>query len=183
MKLLLHTCCGPCSVYPLQELKKKNIDVMGFFFRHNIHPFTECMKREETLREYADSLGLKMIWQQGYELEKFIQSVVFREKDRCRYCYHARLKATAMVAKKGKFDSFTTTLLYSKFQNHRQIIEIGEALAKEYGLNFYYQDFREGWQEGIKISKDLGMYRQQYCGCIYSEKDRYYKKDGVKKKG
>lgn len=175
MKLLLHTCCGPCSIYPLQVLKEKNIDVMGFFYRHNIHPFTECMRREETMGQYADEIGLKMIWQQGYELEKFIQSVVFREKDRCRYCYHARLKATAMVAKKGKFDAFSTTLLYSKFQNHQQIIETGQALAREYDLKFFYHDFREGWKQGIEISKERNMYRQQYCGCIYSERDRYYK--------
>lgn len=153
---------------------------MGFFFRHNIHPFTECMKREDTLRQYSQDIGLKMIWQQGYELEKFIQNIVFREKDRCRYCYHARLKASAMVAKKGKFDAFSTTLLYSKFQNHKLIIEIGQALAREYGLTFFYHDFREGWREGIDTSKQLAMYRQQYCGCIYSEKDRYYK-DKVKK--
>ncbi|MCP4718697.1 MAG: epoxyqueuosine reductase QueH [Desulfobacteraceae bacterium] len=175
MKLLLHICCGPCSVYPIEVLKEKNIDVMGFFFRHNIHPFTECMKREDTLRRYSDDIGLKMIWQKGYELEKFIQSIVFREKDRCRYCYHARLKAAAMVAKKGKFDAFSTTLLYSKFQNHQLIIETGQALAKEYGPQFFYHDFREGWKQGIETSKKLDMYRQQYCGCIYSEKDRYYK--------
>lgn len=148
---------------------------MGFFYRHNIHPFTECMKREDALRQYSESIGLKMIWQQGYELEKFIQSVVFREKERCQYCYHERLKATALVAKKGKFDAFSTTLLYSKFQNHQLILETGQALAKEYGIKFFYQDFREGWQQGIEASKDLGMYRQSYCGCIYSEKDRYYK--------
>ncbi len=139
------------------------------------------MKREETLGQYANEIGLKMIWQQEYEVEKFIQSVVFREKDRCRYCYHARLKATAMVAKKGKFEAFSTTLLYSKFQNHQQIIETGQALAREYGLKFFYHDFREGWKSGIEESKRLEMYRQQYCGCIYSEKDRYYKDH--KKKG
>ncbi len=147
---------------------------MGFFYRHNIHPFTECMKREDALRKYSDDIGLNMIWQKGYELEKFIQSVVFREEHRCRYCYHARLKAAAMVAKKGKFDAFSTTLLYSKFQNHSLIRETGEALGKKYGVGFYYEDFREGWKVGIEQSKAMGMYRQQYCGCIYSEKDRFY---------
>lgn len=152
-----------------------DMDVMGFFFRHNIHPFQECLKREETLKTYAASIDLKVIYQQDYQMEKFIQSVVFREKDRCRYCYHARLKAAALVAKKGKFNAFTTTLLYSKFQNHDRIREIGEAVAKEYGLKFFYHDFREGWKLGIEESKRLDMYRQQYCGCIYSEKDRYFK--------
>jgi predicted adenine nucleotide alpha hydrolase (AANH) superfamily ATPase len=101
--------------------------------------------------------------------------VVFREKDRCRYCYHARLSATAKIAKKGKFDAFSSTLLYSRFQNHTLIQEIGTAVAGETGVNFFYHDFREGWKYGIETSKALGMYRQSYCGCIYSEKDRYYK--------
>ncbi|MCG8618767.1 MAG: epoxyqueuosine reductase QueH [Desulfobacterales bacterium] len=177
MKLLLHTCCGPCTIYPLEVLRGMDLDVMGFFYRHNIHPYTECMKREETLREYADAQDLKMIWQKGYEMEEFLRSVAFREKDRCRYCYHARLKATAMMAKKGKFDYFSTTLLYSKFQNHQRIIDTGEALGRQYGVKFFYHDFREGWKQGIEVSKDRGMYRQGYCGCIYSEKDRYFKEE------
>ena len=174
MKLLLHTCCGPCTIYPLQVLREKQMDVMGFFFRHNIHPYTECLKRQDTLARYAQDQALKMIWQLEYQLESFLQSVVFREKDRCRYCYHARLSATAKIAKKGKFDAFSSTLLYSRFQNHALIREIGEAVAKESGVHFFYQDFREGWKQGIETSKAMGMYRQSYCGCIYSEKDRYY---------
>ncbi|MDD9304679.1 MAG: epoxyqueuosine reductase QueH [Desulfobacter sp.] len=177
MKLLLHACCGPCTIYPLEVLRQMDMDVMGYFYRHNIHPFTECLKREETLKEFAQDMDLKMIWQKRYELETFLRSVAFREKNRCRYCYHARLKAAALVAKKGKFDGFTTTLLYSKFQNHKAIIEIGQALGKEYGLKFFYHDFREGWKQGIETSKQRKMYRQQYCGCIYSEKDRFFKEE------
>ncbi len=176
MKLLLHTCCAPCSVYPLKEIRSQNIDVMGFFYRHNIHPFQECKKREDSLREYSDSIGLKVIYQDDYKIEEFLQSIAFRETDRCRYCYHDRLKATALVAKKGKFQAFSTTLLYSKFQNHELIKETGVSLAKKYGLKFFYQDFRSGWKLGIEESKRLEMYRQQYCGCIYSEKDRFFKK-------
>jgi predicted adenine nucleotide alpha hydrolase (AANH) superfamily ATPase len=153
-----------------------DMDVMGFFYRHNIHPFQECQKREETLKHYSCDIGLRVIYQQDYKMEEFLQSVVFREKDRCRYCYYDRLKATARVARKGKFDAFSTTLLYSKFQNHERIRKTGEAIAKQYDVKFFYQDFREGWKFGIEESKRLGMYRQQYCGCIYSEKDRYFKK-------
>ena len=149
--------------------------MMGFFYRHNIHPFQECIKRENTLKQYSQSVDLKVIYQLDYKLEKFLQSIVFREKERCRYCYYDRLKATALVAKKGKFQGFTTTLLYSKFQKHEHIKQTGEAIAKKYGLKFFYHDFREGWKFGIEESKRLEMYRQQYCGCIYSEKDRYYK--------
>ena len=174
MKVLMHTCCGPCSIYPVKTLRAEGMEVMGFFYRHNIHPFTECLKREETLREYADEIDLRVIWQQGYELEEFLRKAAFREGDRCRICYHDRLKATVMLAKRGKFDAFTSTLLYSKFQNHALILQMGEALGKQYGVPFLYRDFREGWQEGIAVSKEREMYRQGYCGCIFSEKDRFF---------
>jgi predicted adenine nucleotide alpha hydrolase (AANH) superfamily ATPase len=174
MKLLLHTCCGPCSIYPVHVLQEKKYDIMGYFFRSNIHPYTECLKRQETLTGYAQSIGIKLIVQEDYDLEGFLQNVVFREKDRCRFCYHARLQATALLAKRGKFDLFSTTLLYSRFQNHEAIRDTGEAVGKTVGVPFYYHDFREGWKEGIEASKRLGMYRQSYCGCIYSEKERYY---------
>lgn len=176
MKLLLHTCCAPCSIYPVKVLRQMNMDVMGFFYRHNIHPFQECQKREEALKLYSQSIDLKVIYQSDYKIDKFLQSVVFREQDRCRYCYYDRLKATALVAKKGKFQAFSTTLLYSKFQNHERIRKTGDAVAQKYGLTFFYHDFREGWKFGIEESKKLNMYRQQYCGCIYSEKERYFKK-------
>lgn len=150
------------------------MEVMGFFYRHNIHPLTECLRREETLKKYADTQNLGMIWQKGYELERFLRAVVFRESNRCSFCYYDRLKATAKIAKKGKFDGFSSTLLYSKFQNHSLIRETGEALAKEEGIKFIYRDFREGWKQGIEESKRLEMYRQQYCGCIYSERERFF---------
>jgi len=148
---------------------------MGFFYRHNIHPFTECLKRQETLQSYAKMIGLQVIYQEDYDLEGFIQKVVFRESERCSYCYHERLRSTALVAKRGKFDYFTTTLLYSKFQKHDMLKSIGESVAGSVGIPFFYHDFRIGWKEGIEESKRLELYRQQYCGCIYSEKDRYYK--------
>jgi hypothetical protein len=151
------------------------MDVMGFFYRHNIHPYTECLRRQETLQRYADQINLKIICQEGYDLEVFIQNVVYRETDRCAYCYHDRLRTTALVAKRGKFDYFTSTLLYSKFQKHDTIRSIGESVGRSIGIPFLYKDFRSGWKEGIKTSKDLKMYRQQYCGCIYSEKERYYR--------
>ena len=176
MKILLHACCGPCSIYPVQVLREQGMDVMGYFYRHNIHPYTECLKRQETLQAYADRTDFKVIVQEGYDLEGFLRDVVFRESDRCRLCYHRRLTATALVARKGKFDCFSTTLLYSKFQNHAAIRDIGEAVSKATGIAFHYHDFREGWKTGVTESKRLGMYRQQYCGCIYSEKDRYFKR-------
>jgi len=175
MKILMHICCAPCAIYPLKTLRAEGIDVMGFFYRHNIHPYTECLRREETLQCFAADEELRVVYQKDYDMEGFIRSVAFREQDRCRYCYHDRLQAAARVAKKGKFDGFTSTLLYSKFQKHDTIRQMGESIGKTQGVPFYYQDFRTGWKEGIAVSKDRNMYRQPYCGCIYSEKERYFK--------
>ena len=173
MKILLHICCACCAIYPVQELRKKGMEVFGLFHNPNIHPYQEYMKRLEAVKDYSGKVQLRMIYRDEYRLEEFLQNVVFRERERCRYCYYSRLKSAAQVAKKGKFDFFSTTLLYSKSQNHKRIREIGEGLAGEYGVKFLYEDFREGWNEGIDISMKLGLYRQQYCGCIYSEKERY----------
>jgi predicted adenine nucleotide alpha hydrolase (AANH) superfamily ATPase len=148
---------------------------MGFFYRSNIHPYTECIKRQQTLEQYAGDIGLKLIIAEDYNIEAFLQNVAFRESNRCRYCYHHRLQTTAKLAKRGKFDGFSSTLLYSKYQNHDAIRSIGDALSRKTGLPFFYDDYRKGWKEGVKASKQLGMYRQQYCGCIYSEKERFYK--------
>ena len=175
MKVLLHICCAPCAVYPVKILRQEDFDVMGFFYKNNIHPYLECMKRLEALRSFAETIDLNVIYQDGYDLEGFLQNVVFRESNRCHYCYHDRLRSTALMAKRGKFDYYTTTLLYSKFQNHDTIQSMGEAIGRAVGVPFYYQDFRSGWKEGVETSKHLKIYRQQYCGCIYSEKERYYK--------
>jgi hypothetical protein len=149
---------------------------MGYYYKSNIHPYTECLKRQQTLETYADQIKMKVIYQDGYDLEGFLQKIIFREKNRCSVCYHERLLSTALMAKRGNFDCYSTTLLYSKFQNHELIKTIGESIGESVGIPFYYDDFRAGWKEGIETSKQLGMYRQQYCGCIYSEKDRYYHK-------
>jgi predicted adenine nucleotide alpha hydrolase (AANH) superfamily ATPase len=177
MKILLHICCAPCAITTVNTLRNKQFDVMGFFYKHNIHPFTECSKRQKTLQSYAEMIDLNVIYQEGYHLEHFLQQVAFRESNRCLYCYHDRLRTTALMAKRGKFDFFSTTLLYSKFQQHEVIQSIGQDVGQSVGIPFYYEDFRSGWKEGVETSKQLGLYRQQYCGCIYSEKERYYQAD------
>jgi len=175
MKILLHICCAPCAIFPVQRLQQDEFDVMGFFYGHNIHPYTECLRRRETLEEYARQINLHVIYADGYDMENFMRNVVFREADRCTYCYHDRLRSTALVARRGKFDYFSSTLLYSKFQKHDIICSMGESIGKSVGVPFYYQDFRDGWKKGVAASKEMKMYRQSYCGCIYSEKERYYK--------
>jgi predicted adenine nucleotide alpha hydrolase (AANH) superfamily ATPase len=172
-RVLVHICCAPCFVAPWHHLQEEGFAVHGFWFNHNIHPYTEYRKRLETLQEFAQQQNVPLIVKDEYPLEMFLRNAAFRESDRCRSCYYERLKYAAIIAAKGKFDYFTTTLLYSKFQNHAMIRQVGEALGKQYGVSFLYRDFREYWKEGIARSKELEMYRQQYCGCIYSERDRY----------
>jgi predicted adenine nucleotide alpha hydrolase (AANH) superfamily ATPase len=156
-------------------MQARGLEVMGFYYRHNIHPYSECLKRQENLETYARQIGLRLIIQKGYDLEGFIQNVVYRENNRCTYCYHDRLRTTALMAKRGKFDYYSSTLLYSKYQNHDLIKSMGESIGNTTGVPFLYEDFRSGWKEGIQKSKDLQMYRQPYCGCIYSEKERFYR--------
>jgi len=174
VKLMLHTCCGPCAIYPVQRLRASGITVHGYFYRDNIHPYSECCRREEALVSYAQTIDLPIIVPKEYDLDGFLRKAVFREADRCRICYHSRLTATARIAARGRFDAFSSTLLYSRYQAHDVIREVGEAIGREMDIPFYYDDFRIGWKDGIAASKRLGMYRQSYCGCIYSERDRHY---------
>ena len=176
MKILLHACCGPCSIYPVKVLRKEGHDLRGYFYNPNIHPYTEFDRRLETFRRYAGKIDLPVTVEDDYELEEFLRQVTYREGDRCRFCYGLRLKRAAQVAKRGKFDAFATTLLVSPWQKHELIKAIGAAIGQEAGIPFYYRDFRPGYQEAVKVSKEEKMYRQQYCGCIYSERDRYYKR-------
>lgn len=185
MKVLLHICCGPCSIYPVQALREQGHDVYGYFFNPNIHPYREYERRKEALSQYAQSIGLPLIFpkkNQEYDLQSYLREVVFRESERCRFCYNLRLEAAAKAARAGKFDAITTTMLYSKFQKHDLIRQIGQEAAAGGQVQFLYQDFRQGWKEGVERSKELGMYRQQYCGCIFSEKDRYYPEGGPKRR-
>jgi hypothetical protein len=133
MKVLLHICCAPCAIYPLKLLRSEDFEVIGYFYNRNIHPFQECQRRENAVREYAEKENLKVIYQEGYDIETFLQNVVFREAERCSFCYHDRLKTTALTARHGKFDYFTSTLLQSKFQQHDVIRSIGESLGKSHG--------------------------------------------------
>lgn len=173
MKILLHVCCGPCSIVPINELKKDNHEIWGYFYNSNIHPYTEFTKRLETFRNYSQKINLPVIIDDSYDLDEFLRQAAFREGERCRACYSMRLRRAAQVARKGKYEAFTTTLLVSPFQNHGLIKDIASAIGEEIGVPFYYQDFRPGYKESIPLSKEENMYRQGYCGCIYSERDRY----------
>lgn len=175
MKVLLHTCCGPCTIYPLKILREKGHDVTGRFYNPNIHPYKEFTKRLQTLEEYADQVALPLLTEKTYGLKNFLRKVVFHEQGRCQFCYRMRLEDCARTAVLHGFSAFSSTLFYSKYQNHQQMKEIAEELAEKYQIEFMYHDFREGWQEGIDISVEKKLYRQPYCGCIYSEQERYDK--------
>lgn len=176
MHILLHTCCGPCALYPLRTLRTAGHDVTGFFYNHNIHPYQEYIRRRDTVLQMAEQEALPLIMRDEYDLEGFLVNVAAQPDQRCSYCYASRLRATAETAASGNFDAFSASLLYSRYQKHEEIRELGEKIGREYGVAFHYEDFRPGWQEGIRLSKELGLYRQQYCGCIYSEKERYLPK-------
>lgn len=176
MRILLHTCCGPCTLYPLRTLRTAGHDVTGFFYNHNIHPYQEYVRRRDALLQMAELEALPLIMRDEYDLEIFLGNVATQPDKRCSYCYASRLRATAEAAVAEGFDAFSASLLYSRYQKHDEIRELGQKIGDEYGVTFYYEDFRPGWQEGIKLSKELGLYRQQYCGCIYSEMDRYLPK-------
>ena len=173
MRVLLHICCANCAINPIQQLQGRGDGVVGFFFNPNIHPYQEYRKRLEALKHYSEKTGLDFILRDEYLLEEFLRNVSHRVDDRCRYCYRVRLEATASEAKEKGFERFSTTLLESSHQNHALIKETGEEVAKEVGIPFHYEDFRPGWRKGAEVSKAMGLYRQQYCGCIYSEKERY----------
>ncbi|HPM01572.1 MAG: epoxyqueuosine reductase QueH [Candidatus Cloacimonetes bacterium] len=178
-KLLFHICCAPCFIAPWSHLKDQ-YQISGLWFNHNIHPAQEYIKRRDTLKKFCEQEDITLILKDEYNLDSFLRNAVFREENRCLSCYYERLRYTALIAKKGHFDAFTTTLLYSKFQKHELIREIADNIAREIDIPFFYQDLREYWKEGITLSKEKEMYRQQYCGCIYSEKDRYWQTQQIK---
>jgi predicted adenine nucleotide alpha hydrolase (AANH) superfamily ATPase len=176
MSILIHLCCGPCSLYPLEALQEKGFKLQGYFFNPNIHPFREFKKRLGAVEEVAADRGLAVDYHREYGLRDFIRKVVFNEETRCAICYEIRLTAAAEHAKAVGAEAFTSTLLYSRYQKHEKIRQIGERLADQHKIPFYYEDFRLGWQQGIDMSKEMDIYRQSYCGCIYSEQERYDKR-------
>ena len=174
MKLLMHTCCAPCSVYCIQSLRKENIEPTVYWYNPNIHPFIEYKTRMDCLKDYTKKVNVNAIFEDEYGLDEFCKNVSDCIENRClRYCYKIRLEQTAKFAKENGYDAFSTTLLVSPYQKHNEIKILGEALAKKYGIDFLYRDFRVGYRIGQAIAREEGLYMQKYCGCIFSEEDRY----------
>lgn len=177
MKLLLHTCCAPCSIYCIDALRKEKIEPTLYWYNPNIHPYKEYEARRDCLRDYANSINVKIIFNDDYGLDSFCKNVIDNLNSRCiNYCYPVRLKKIFEYAKQNGYDTVSTTLLYSIYQKHDDIKKLCEKYSKEYGIDFYYKDFREGFRQGQEKARELGLYMQKYCGCIFSEEDRYQKK-------
>ena len=181
MRLLMHICCAPCSVMCIETLRNEGINPAGFWYNPNIHPVTEYKARKNTLIDYAQMIHMKLIVENKYGLREFIDHVHDNYEARCGYCYSCRLEETARYAAVNGFDAITTSLLISPYQKHDIIRLTGEKMAEKYGIEFLYRDFRPCFKEGQEKARELGLYRQKYCGCVFSEEDRYLnrKKDLV----
>ena len=176
MKLLLHACCGPCACYPTEKLTGDGVDFSILYFNPNIHPYKEFKQRLSTLREFCEKKEYDLIINKSYPLEDCVRGMLHEYEVgsvRCAYCYRVRLRYAAQFAKEHGYDAFSTTLLVSPYQKHELIKREAEAAAQEFGVPFFYEDWRTGYQRGVDISLELGLYRQQYCGCVFSERDRY----------
>ena len=174
MKLLLHTCCAPCSVYCIDSLRSEDIESTVYWFNPNIHLYQEYKARRDTLKQYTNDININAIFEEDYGLDEFCKNVIDDLDNRCQnYCYPVRLEQTAKFAKENGYDTISTTLLISPYQKHDIIHELGDKIAKKYDLNFLYRDFRVGFRKGQAKARELGLYMQKYCGCVFSEEERY----------
>ena len=179
MKTLLHICCAPCANQPIEVLKRDGFEVAGFWYNPNIHPFTEYRARRNTVREYATQIELPLLERNDYGLRPFVRTVAEDIAGRCVKCYEMRLFETARQAAEGGFDSFTSSLFISPYQNHELMREVAERAAHEYGVDFLYRDFRPYFRDGQTFAREQGFYIQKYCGCVFSEEERYLKKNKI----
>ena len=179
MKPLLHICCAPCANQPIEVLRTDGFEVTGFWYNPNIHPFTEYRARRTCLREYAETIDLKLIERNDYGLRPFVREVASDIAGRCVKCYEMRLFETARQAAEGGFDSFTSSLFISPYQKHELMREVAERAAHEYGVQFLYRDFRPYFRDGQTFAREPGFYIQKYCGCVFSEEERYLKKNKI----
>ena len=175
-RVLLHTCCAPCSIACVADLRGSGVEPTAFWYNPNIHPFTEYRQRLNTLRGYAASIGMALVERNEYGLRTFLTEVDGAFDARCPVCYRLRLDAAAAYAAENGFPAFSTTLLISPYQNHALLMEAGERAAAQYGVSFLDRDFRPLFRDGQNRARELNLYMQKYCGCIFSEEDRYKKR-------
>ncbi|HWR23665.1 MAG TPA: epoxyqueuosine reductase QueH [Feifaniaceae bacterium] len=176
MKTLLHACCAPCSIECVETLRREGIEPTLYWYNPNIHPFTEYRSRKEALVSYAQSSALAYVLRDEYGLRPFLNAVPPERDRRCARCYEMRLEETARYAAEHGYEQFSTTLLISPYQNHDLLRETGDHMAQKYCVAFLYRDFRPHFRDGQQKARDFGLYMQKYCGCIFSEEERYRKK-------
>lgn len=177
MKLLMHTCCAPCSINCINVLREEGIEPTLYWYNPNIHPYIEYKNRKDSLAKYSKIVNVETIFEEEYGLKDFCKNVINDLENRCvDYCYKVRLEKTAQYAKANGYDAITTTLFVSPYQNHEELKKILEEIAKKYSLKPIYIDFRPGFRIGQNKARELELYMQKYCGCIFSEEDRYIKK-------
>lgn len=170
MKLLLHTCCGPCFLGVWEDLKTSDFEVTNYFYNPNIQPEDEYKLRLENLRKVVSG-KTEGILEEEYDATEHLNAVKGHEEEfpeRCMHCYILRLNQTAKKAKDLGFDAFSTTLLVSPYQKHEELAMIGRQVGEKYGVKFYYRDWRPYFREGQNVAKEMELYRQKYCGCIFS---------------
>jgi len=184
--ILLHACCGPCSITCILRLQDLGLAPTLYYFNPNIHPLTEYLRRREGLIAVGERLNVPVILADqedsaAADPASWLQIMAALGPGmndmarRCPLCYDQRLAGAAKTARALGFTRFSSTLLYSKYQNHEAILDAGARHAGQ-GLDFLGEDFRPGWDEGVRLSREWGIYRQPYCGCVLSEHDRYRKK-------
>lgn len=173
--ILLHCCCAPCATYTIKSLREKKFEVTALWYNPNIHPYMEHQKRLESMQVLSTKMGFPMIVCEGYDMPDYFRSVVGHEGKRCSDCYDMRLNKAAQLAYENGFDAFCTTLLISPYQNQAMLKEAGDKAADRNDTLFYFKDLREGFWESQQMAKEFGLYRQKYCGCIYSEWERFAK--------
>lgn len=171
--VLLHCCCVHCTAYTVSHWRQQGYQVSGLWYNPNIHPFTEHQNRLEAMQSLSREIDLPLLVCPGYDMVEYFRQVVGHEAQRCQHCFRLRLSRTADAARDGGFDAFTTTLLISPHQKHDLIREIGRSVAEETGVDFLYADLRKRYSDSRHMTKGLNLYRQQYCGCVYSEWERY----------
>lgn len=177
-KILLHSCCAPCSSYVLETLSNF-FNITVFYYNPNISPIEEYELRKSEQKKLIESLDFKNRVNfldcdyEDYEFEKISKGLENEPEKgkRCLKCYDLRLRKTAKIAKKLNYDFFTTTLTVSPYKNADWINQIGESLSKEYGVNFLFSDFKknDGYKKSIELSKKYNLYRQNFCGCKFSK--------------
>ncbi len=177
-KLLLHSCCAPCSSYVITYLYDY-FDITILYYNPNIYPYEEYKKRkDEQIRLISNFKGVKII-DCDYDNDIYNEVIKGLENEpergsRCTKCFYLRLDKTGEIAKKNNFEYFGTTLTVSPYKNARLLNEIGEVISKKYDIKWLYSDFKknDGYKKSIELSKKYDLYRQDYCGCIYSRRDK-----------